>query len=358
MPRHGAGRRFAADLGHAVTSLFRLAPAPAPRWAIGLRAAVAMATPIAVMTVLGRPDLGFQAATGAFVALYGTHLPVAERLRVVPFVAGGLIVAASLGALAGPSPVATLIGLAVVTIAAAAAMFAFSVGPPGPLFLVLVYGLSAHIVASGADAATYVTAVACGILFAALVSLAPLVLPSRRRVDARPLRQVLPGPSLAAGERTLVLRVAIVTLVGIGVALFLDPDRAYWIVGAAVAVVGVVADRRAAFSRGLHRMIGTVLGAGVYLLLAPLPIPALGLALLLAVLQFAIELFVVRNYALALVFITPLVLLLTGAATGAVDSVAVAAERVVDTLAGAALGALSGVLHPRENVDGAQAKPV
>jgi uncharacterized membrane protein YccC len=142
--------------------------------------------------------------------------------------------------------------------------------------------------------------------------------------------------------------VALVTVFGIGIGLVIDPDRAYWIVGAAIAVVGVAADRRAAFSRGLHRMIGTILGAAVYLLLAPLPIPALWLALLLGVLQFTIELFVVRNYALALVFITPLVLLLIGAATGAVDTVAVATERVIDTLAGAALGALSGVLHPRD----------
>ncbi|MFK4807429.1 FUSC family protein [Microbacterium sp. ZW CA_36] len=349
MPRKSSGRRFAADLTHAVSSLFRLAPAPAPRWAIGLRAAVAMTVPITVMTLLDRPDLGFQAATGAFVALYATHLPVLERLRVVPFVAGGLLVAATLGALAGPSPVATIIGLAVVTIAAAAALFGFAVGPPGPLFIVLVYGLSAHIVASGADAATYVAAVACGILFAGVVSLAPLVLPSRRRVAARPLRQVLPGPAWPPGQRLLLARVAIATVVGIVVGLVLDPDRAYWIVGAAVAVIGVAADRRAAFSRGLHRMIGTILGAGVYLLLAQLPIPALWLALLLGVLQFTIELFIVRNYALALVFITPLVLLLTGAATGAVDTVAVATERVIDTLAGAALGAVTGVLHARED---------
>ncbi|WP_235008261.1 FUSC family protein [Microbacterium timonense] len=348
MPRKSAGRRFAADLSHALSSLFRLTAAPAPRWPIGLRAAIAIAVPIAAMTLAGRADLGFQAATGAFVALYGTHLPVIERARVVPFLAAGLLAAAVLGAVAGPFPIATIAGLAVVPIVAAAAMFAFSVGPPGPLFVVLVYGLSAHIIGSGADAATYVTAVGCGILFASAVSLAPLLLPSRRRVRARPLREVLPGPALSAGARMLLARVALVTLAGIGIGLLLDPDRAYWIVGAAVAVVGVAADRRAAYARGVHRMIGTVLGAALYLLLAPLPIPALWLALLLGVLQFTIELVVVRNYALALVFITPLVLLLTGAATGAVDTVAVATERVVDTLAGAALGALSGVLHARE----------
>jgi len=349
MPQHDPARRFSADLRHAVGSLFRLAPAPAPRWPIGLRAAIAMAVPIALMSVLGRPDLGFQAATGAFVALYGTHLPVVERVRVVPFVAGALAAAALLGALAGPSQVATLVGLAVVAVVAAAGMFGFRMGPPGPLFVVLVYGLSAHIVASGADAVVYVVTVGCGILFASVVSLTPLVLPSRWRVAARPLREILPGPAWPAGERMLVARVALVTVVGIGLGLVLDPDRAYWIVGAAVAVIGVVADRRAAFTRGLHRMVGTVVGAGVYLLLAPIPLPPLWLALVLGALQFTIELLVVRNYALALVFITPLVLLLTGAATGAVDTVAVASERVVDTLVGAALGAASGLLHARDD---------
>ena len=108
--------------------------------------------------------------------------------------------------------------------------------------------------------------------------LAPLVLPSRRRVASRPLREVLPGPAWSPGARILVARVALVTVIGIGIGLLLDPDRAYWIVGAAVAVVGVAADRRAAFTRGLHRMIGTILGAAVYLLLAPLPLSALWLA--------------------------------------------------------------------------------
>ena len=65
-------------------------------------------------------------------------------------------------------------------------------------------------------------------------------------------------------------------------------------------------------------------------------------------LQFSIELVVVRHYALALTLITPLVLLLLGAATGSTGDMSIAMERVVDTLAGAALGAVSGLLPPRE----------
>ena len=94
-------------------------------------------------------------------------------------------------------------------------------------------------------------------------------------------------------------------------------------------------------------MLGTVVGAGLDALLALLHPSGLWLALLLGALQFTIELVVVRHYALALVFITPLVLLLTGAATGDIGSMDVAGERIVDTIVGAALGAASGLLHPR-----------
>jgi uncharacterized membrane protein YccC len=184
-------------------------------------------------------------------------------------------------------------------------------------------------------------------VFSYLLALTPLLLPRSRAVAPRPLRDLLPGPALSPGSRVLVLRVAVVAVLGVLLGLVIDPARTYWIVGSAVAVVGVAAARRAAFERGLHRMLGTVVGAGLYALLALLHPSGLWLALLLGALQFTIELVVVRHYALALVFITPLVLLLTGAATGDIGSMDVAGERIIDTIVGAALGAASGLLHPR-----------
>ena len=59
--------------------------------------------------------------------------------------------------------------------------------------------------------------------------------------------------------------------------------------------------------------------------------------------QVIIELTVVRHYALALVFITPLVLLIIGAATGEGANVPLALERVVDTLVGAAVGTFAAL---------------
>ncbi|GMA36007.1 FUSC family protein [Demequina litorisediminis] len=54
-----------------------------------------------------------------------------------------------------------------------------------------------------------------------------------------------------------------------------------------------------------------------------------------------------RHYALALTLITPLVLILTSAATGTADSLTTVAERVIDTVVGASIAGLTGLLHTR-----------
>lgn len=329
-------------------SLFALAPKRGPRWHLATQAALGIAVPIAVMTLLGEPSLGYIAASGAFTVLFAGTAPVIDRARILPFVAAGLVASAALGVALSANAWLVSIGVVVVAIVSAALAFGFHLGPPGPLFFVLVFGLSAHVIASSPIAPlVYIAALAAGCLFSYLVAMAPLLLPRSRRITARPLRELLPGPAFTPDSRMLLMRVAIVAVIGVLLGLVIDPTRTYWIVGSAVAVIGVAAARRAAVQRGLHRMLGTVVGAGVYALLALLHPSGLWLALLLGALQFTIELVVVRHYALALVFITPLVLLLTGAATGDIGSMDVAFERIVDTVVGAALGAASGLLHPR-----------
>ena len=334
-------------------SLFAFAPSRGPRWPLALQAALGIGVPIAVMTLLGQPALGYIAASGAFTVLYVGSAPTVDRARVLPLIAAGLVLSAASGVLVAGSPWLVSIGVIVVAVVSAALAFGFRLGPPGPLFFVLVFGLSAHVVAvSDVSPLVYVGALTAGCVFSYAVAMAPLLAPRTRMKSARRLSTLLPGPTLDTGARVLLLRVAIVAVVGVLLGLVIDPARTYWIVGSAVALIGVAAARREAFQRGLHRMLGTVAGTGVYAVLALLHPSGLWLALLLAALQFTIELVVVRHYALALVFITPLVLLLTGAATGQIGAMDVAGERIVDTLVGAALGAASGLLHPRSVPEG------
>lgn len=332
-------------------SLFALPAGPGPRYWIATRAALSIGVPLLALTLLGRPDLGLQAGAGAFVALFAASAGAAERAKVLPIVGGVLFVSAALGVLLAPSHVGFAVGLVCVAVTVSAFAFGYRLGPPGPVFFVLIYGLAGTITAvrDGArvnEPGVFLATLGGGILFSYLVALTPLLLRSERARQVRSLSDLLPGPWMGPGERELLLRVVVVAVVGTVVSvLWLDPSRAYWTVSAGVAVVGLSAVRSHSLGRGLHRTVGTLLGACVYLVIAPLGANPLLLVVLLTALQFSIEVVVVRNYALALVFITPLVLFITGAATGGADHWATASERVFDTAVGSAIAILSALLH-------------
>lgn len=326
-------------------------PSAPPRYGIAIRAAIAMGLPLVALTLLGRPEVGLQMAPGAFTVLFAAGATPRERAKVLPFVVLLLVANATVGALLAPSPWTFALGLVLATIIAATVTFAFRLGPPGAIFFVLMYGLSANItrVEDGernSDPVVFLLALTAGAVFAYVISIVPILSPRVRSMPARPLRELLPGPWLGRDERTLMARIAIAAVVGTTVSMFwLDGIHAYWTVAASVAVIGLSADKTYSLQRGLHRTIGTILGAGLYVVLAPLGDNLVILIVLLTALQFVIELVVVRNYALALIFVTPLVLLITAATTTSGDLMSTALERVLDTVIGATIAIATSFLH-------------
>ncbi|WP_382310043.1 FUSC family protein [Herbiconiux sp. UC225_62] len=320
------------------------------RWPVALRAGLAVALPIAVFALLGHTASGLQASVGAFTAIYVANAPVVERMRVLPVVGFALVLCAAGGAAAAVSDVLTAAGLLLVAAAASILCYGFRLGPPGPVFFPLVFGAAAHITApvDGArlvDPVTFVALFAGGCALAYLLAISPIVLPRARRAPAKTLRQRFAGPSFAEPVRTLILRSVSVAVLGAAASFVVDTERAYWIVCAGLAIVAGGSGRQLTLTRGLHRVVGTLAGAFLYLAVAGLSPAGLWLAVVLGVLQFAVEIFVVRNYALALLFITPLVLIITGSAAGPnANPVGYAAERVLDTVVGAALAVLVTLL--------------
>ncbi|WP_062530991.1 FUSC family protein [Demequina rhizosphaerae] len=349
----GTGRAWAGGAGRAVASLGTMQRYEGRRWPVALQAAVAMAAPAAVGVLTGHASTGLLASSGAFATLYAAHRSPAERARVLPLVALMLTLCAAAGTATGPWPLASGIGLVAVTAATAATMFAFSVGPPGPLFPLISYGLASHVsvLEDGVrhtPAGVVIGAFAAGTVFSCLVAASSLLL-ARNRTRVPPLRELLPGPRWDAVTTELFVRTLIVAIVGTAVSLVLvDPERAYWTVGAGLAVIGARPGRRHAAQRGLHRIVGTAAGAALYVAVAgALTLPPLVLAAVLGGLQFGAQMLVVRHYALALVCITPMVLILAGAARGEDPTMVVVMERVLDTVVGATLGAATGLVHRR-----------
>jgi uncharacterized membrane protein YccC len=102
----------------------------------------------------------------------------------------------------------------------------------------------------------------------------------------------------------VAIRVGVATAVAGAIGAMLGLERAYWTMAAAVLMLHQGLDWIRSLQRGVERMSGTLVGlilAGAILALHP---QGLWLVLTLVALQFIIEMTVIRNYALAVVFIT------------------------------------------------------
>lgn len=135
----------------------------------------------------------------------------------------------------------------------------------------------------------------------------------------------------------VVIRVGVATLIAGGLAGLLGLEHAYWAMTAAVLVLHQGLDRRRTTQRALERFVGTWAG----LLLAAAVIAthphALWLVTVIMALNFLVELTVVRNYTLSVVFITAVALVISTGAHGTPDLGSLLLARGVDTAVGCAV---------------------
>lgn len=334
----------------------------------------------------------------------------AELVGLAGLMITGSVLVASLTAAAGvPEPVAMLV-VALVASGTTLLTLAVRTGPPGPVMAIFAAGAAVAGDPSLADAGTRTAATLAGAVIAWLVCTSgyllrpsePAGLAVRRALRDEPLdparlaqaRDVLADdlshPRTAATARDLarllvevedgetasvtadshlrvpdrrslwqtardtvrsgevtvpVLRIGAAALVASLVALALGWGHPAWAaVGAAATLQGRHVHTNT--PRALQRALGTAVGA---LLAWPLLEAHLGFWAVLGVvvaLQVVTELLVLRNYAVAMLVITPMALLMTSLGAPADGSLAL--DRALTTALGAAVGVLMTVLvHDR-----------
>ncbi|MDV3128889.1 FUSC family protein [Mycobacterium sp. 21AC1] len=158
----------------------------------------------------------------------------------------------------------------------------------------------------------------------------------------RPSAVMLLRRALTPGSVSLRLglRVGVAVLISGAVAAALTMNHAYWAMAAAVLMLHQGFDWLRTLTRSVERALGTWLGlvvAGVILALHP---QGLWLVLVIGGLQFVIEMWVVRNYTLAVVFITPAALTIASGGHAVTNVGDLLLARGADTLIGCAVALL------------------
>ena len=221
----------------------------------------------------------------------------------------------------------------------------YAVSPPGAVFFLMAAAIGAFTPITLEQLPLHVGLVAMGCLLACLIAFGYSLY-----VLGRGIRHALPVAPLPAPDFDHVVVGSLVIGLTVGlsllVATLLHLDRPYWVPVSCLTVIQG-ASLRAVWTRQLHRVVGTFAGIALAWAMLQLPLDPWRIGGLVLVLTFVIETLVVRHYGLAVVFITPMTLLLADAATLSQDTVdATLRARVFDTLLGSFAGWLGGLcLH-------------
>ncbi|WP_246426852.1 FUSC family protein [Paenibacillus rhizosphaerae] len=139
------------------------------------------------------------------------------------------------------------------------------------------------------------------------------------------------------------LRYGIMIAAAAAVAYSLDLNRSYWVPLSCTAVMlGTTVLGTA--HRAIQRTAGTVVGLFLGAFLLSLRPEGIYIALIMAVLQFIIELIYLRNYALAVIFITPSSLLIAESSHPDTAVSFFISARLTDILIGSAIGIIGMLL--------------
>ncbi len=304
-------------------------------WLPALRVGVSVTVPLVLAAAAGRLDLALYAVFGAMASIYGrqgTHVDRAVMQLSAAGVQVGAVVLGVVTSAATSSPWPAVVGVGVVAALAADISDVRRWRPPGALFAVFAYGASATAPATWSTVPVALAVSAGAAAFALAVGAVGGLLATHRRSGTTPTRPPV-RPELL---RRHAVGAAAAATPATALAPAWGSPLAYWAAVAAVVPLAA-ADVRGRLRRAWQRFAGTLVGLVVAALVLAAQPGEWAVVALVAVLQVATELVVIQRYALAMVFVTPMALLMTYLGRGSSDGL------VLDRAATTAIGVLVGV---------------
>ena len=334
------GRRLLQDF----LSLLAWKPSTRP-WHIPFLASLCVGFPALAGVYFGRFDAGILASIGALVILYMPQTTIPHRMVTLAVCSLGLAACFALGVGTGFNPYvsATVLGLTTTLVTFITRFYALP--PPGSFFFILVAAVAGTLPFDPGLIPAHVGLFVLGGIQACLLALLYSLLVARKAApDPTPL-----PPERRAGA---IIPESVVIGLFVGgsllLAQFLSLDNPYWVPISCAAIMQG-ATFRAVWRRKIHRIIGTAIGMGLAWIIFSLPFSPWALVLVIMALNFMVEFLVVRNYGLAVIFITPLTVLLAEASKVGLPPDQLVLARMFDIVLGSFIGFVGGgILHHPE----------
>ncbi len=333
--------RFKGLIRKELEQLMTLNPSSRP-WQMPFTAALAIGLPLLAGAYFDHLDYGLVASLGGLVFLYLPNTPMHHRMVTVMACAFVITACYALGVISHFSSALMVPVLVFISILITMLCRFYALGMPGSLFFIMVAAIGAYTPLTPPQVPLMIGLVSMGAILACLLAFFYSLLVSHQLTKT--------APPLPAHDFNYIVvdSVIIGTCVGISllIAQLLQLEKAYWVPVSCLAVIQGISVR-AIWNKQLHRIAGTGIGLLVSWGLLSLPMDKWMICYTIMLLTFIIEMTVVRHYALAAIFITPLTLLLAEAATMKQDTIPLLIQaRFSDTVLGCMIGLAGGIcLH-------------
>lgn len=211
--------------------------------------------------------------------------------------------------------------------------------PPGNFFFIMVASIAITMPVHYENISSSIGNFAIGVMIACAIALFYSIIVLKKISDV---------PSVVVVQKNLYINItesiifSIMVALALLVAILLELENPYWVPTSCMAVMQGISAKHI-WTRAMQRILGTFIGLGITWLILEMDVTVLGICISILILQTIVEFLVVRNYAVAAIFITTLTILLTEPNISLLetpDHLMIA--RFFDILIGSIIGAIGG----------------
>lgn len=319
------------------------------KWHFPVLAALCIGSCLLIGYFMGKPGYGSLSSLGALVILYFTSAPITQRMVHLVVCAFGILFSFTLSSFFSFNAYAAAGALGVIAFLAHFLASYFKMPPPGNFFFIMVAAMAGTFPFNPELIPVRVGLVAMGAILSCSLAFLYSVFIEKSKVVTVPRRTFNKRRYTKFVESAVIGFFMALTLV---TGHLLQFRNTYWI---SIAAVAIVQGRNFEHvrQRNMHRILGTFIGIGLAWLILLFNPEKLVMIIIIAVLQFIIELLIVRNYGFAVAFITPLTILLAETGSDVHHPVEqLMHARLLDTVIGSLIGLAAGFfLHHRQIIN-------
>lgn len=321
------------------------------KWPIPVLTGISVGIPLLIGLYFQNLGYGLIASLGGLVILY---LPesgsLTNKISTVLISSFGFLVSFAVGQFFSFSHISAVIGFGVFSMIIHGVILYYKTAPPRSFFFVFIAAISISQPFEFNEIATKIGLISLGLMLSSSLVLAYLIFLSiRNKKEKQPETQSMLTINVYADFWEAIIMGGFMAL-SLAVGYLLHLENPYWIPVSSAAVMQG-ASRSHIWQRTFHRILGTTVGLGLTWGLLSISRSPVTIVVSIIALQMIVETFVVRNYALTVLFITPLAIFLAEADKPIIyNPDLLISLRFQEIIIGSFLGSLGGWLLHKEKI--------